>query len=100
MFFENFFKFNFDNLDKSKTSFDLKKRFELIFKLFDVNNIKNFNSKISLIKNKANLECDLKNLNIDVNKSSEQIIKGINVMRLENNPVKIDENDIVKIISK
>jgi alcohol dehydrogenase class IV len=29
LFFENFFKFNYDNLDKSETSFDLNKRFDL-----------------------------------------------------------------------
>tara|TARA_A100001011_G_C14216613_1_gene802337 strand:- start:62 stop:1165 length:1104 start_codon:yes stop_codon:yes gene_type:complete len=100
LFFESFFKFNFDNLDKSETSFNLKKRFELIFSLFDVDNIKDFNLKISLIKNKANLECDLKNLNIDVNKNSEKIIKGINLLRLGNNPIKIKGKDIFKIISK
>ena len=49
LFFERFFKFNYDNLDKSETSFDLKIRFDLIFKLFDVPNINGFNSKISLI---------------------------------------------------
>ena len=100
LFFESFFKFNFDNLKKSETSFDLKKRFELIFRLFDVGDIKSFNSKILFIKNEANLDSSLKNLNIDVYKNSEQIIKGINLLRLGNNPVKINKNDIFKIISK
>ena len=99
LFFESFFKFNFDNLSKSETSFNLKKRFELIFNLFSVDNINDFNSKISLIKNKANLESDLKNLNINFQKNSEKIINGINLLRLGNNPVKINENDIYKIIS-
>jgi len=100
LFFENFFKFNFNNLAKSETSFDLMKRFELIFKLFNVNNINEFNSKISLIKNKAKLEDNLVNLNIDIKKNSEKIINGINLLRLGNNPVKINKNDIYKIISK
>ena len=99
LFFERFFKFNYDNLDKSETSFDLKKRFDLIFKLFDVPNINDFNSKISFIKKQANLEDDLTKLNIDINKSSENIIKGINLLRLGNNPVKIDGKDIYNIIS-
>ena len=98
LFFESFFKYNFDNLDKSETSFDLKKRFELIFNLFNVININDFNSKISLMKSKANLESDLKNLNINVKKNSEKIINGINLLRLGNNPVKIGQNDIYKII--
>ena len=99
LFFENFFKFNYDNLVKSETSFDLKKRFDLIFKLFDASNINDFNSKISLIKKKANLEDDLTKLDININQSSEDIIKGINLLRLGNNPVKIDGKDIYNIIS-
>ena len=50
LFFEDFFKFNYMNLNKSETSFDLMKRFDLIFKIFDVSNIDDFNAKISLIK--------------------------------------------------
>jgi alcohol dehydrogenase len=99
LFFERFFKFNFDNLDKSVTSFNLGKRFDLIFNLFNVGNINDFNSKITLIKKKAELVDNLETLNIDINKNSEKIIKGINLLRLGNNPVKIDGNDILNIIS-
>ena len=63
-------------------------------------NINDFNSKISLIKKQAKLEDSLETLNIDINQSSEKIIKGINLLRLGNNPVKIDEKDIYNIISK
>jgi len=98
LFFERFFKFNYDNLDKSETSFDLKQRFELIFNLFNVKNINDFNSKIILIKKRAKLEDNLEILNINVKKSSEKIIKGINLLRLGNNPVKINEKDILKNI--
>ena len=100
LFFEKFFKFNYENIDKSETSFDLKKRFDLIFNLFDVQDINGFNSKISLIKKKANLEDDLTKFNIDIIKSSEDVLKGINLLRLGNNPVKIDGKDIFNIITK
>ena len=100
LFFENFFKFNFDNLDKSETSFDLKKRFNLIFDLFEVKNIDDFNTKLSFIKKEAKLEDDLNLLNINIEKNSEKIIKGINLLRLGNNPVKIEGKDIYNIISK
>ena len=100
LFFENFFSFNFDNLNRSETSFDLKKRFDLIFNLFDVENINDFNSKISFIKKQANLEDNLVKLNINIKQSSEKIIKGINLLRLGNNPVKINGVDILNIISK
>ncbi len=100
LFFENFFKFNFNNLNKSDTTFDLNKRFQLIFDLLDVKNINDFSTKISVIKKQAKLEDNLIKLKIDINKNSEKIIKGINLLRLGNNPVKIDKNDIIKIISK
>jgi len=99
LFFESFFKFNFDNLNRSETSFNLKKRFELIFDLFNVKNIKDFKTSIKLIKKQAKLEDNLEMLNINIKKNSENIIKGINLLRLGNNPVKIDELDILKIIS-
>ena len=98
LFFEKFFKFNYLNLDKSETSFDLKKRYDQIFNLFNVQNIDDFSSKISSIKKQANLEDDLTKLNIDINKSSENIINGINLLRLGNNPVKINGKDIYNII--
>ena len=67
--------------------------------MLDVNNIYELNSKISIIKEEAKLECDPLKLNINIQESSEKIIKGINLLRLGNNPVKIDGNDIIKIIS-
>ena len=100
LFFEKFFKFNYENIDKSETSFDLNERFNLIFKLFDVQDINSFNSKISLIKKQAKLEDDLTKFNIDIIKSSEYVLKGINLIRLGNNPVKIDGKDIFNIITK
>jgi len=99
LFFESFFKFNYVNLDKSETTFDLKKRFDLIFDLFDVQNINDFNSKISFIKKQSKLEDNLIKLNINIKESSENIFKGINLLRLGNNPIKISENEIYKIIS-
>ncbi len=100
LFFESFFRFNFDNLIRSETSFNLKKRFELIFNLLNVKNISDFNSKITLMKRKAKLEDNLSILKININQDAEKIIKGINLLRLGNNPIKISESDIYKIITK
>ena len=87
------------NLNRSETSFDLRKRFDLIFDLFNVKNISEFSNHISLLKKQAKLEDDLKKLNVNVKENSGRIIKGINLLRLGNNPVKITESDIKKIIS-
>jgi alcohol dehydrogenase len=99
LFFEKFFKFNYENIDKSETIFSLKERFDLIFNLLNVKNINDFNSKILIIKKQAKLEDNLEKLNININKSSTKIMQGINLLRLGNNPVKIDERSIYKIFT-
>ena len=99
LFFEKFFDFNYKNLNKSETSFSLNKRFDLIFELLNVRNINDFNSKISTIKKEAKLEDNLLKLKINIEKNSKKIIEGINLLRLGNNPIKIDGKDIYKIIS-
>ena len=100
LFFENFMKFNFDNLEKSETTFNMKTRFDLIFKLFKTKNIFEFNNQLSLLKKKAKLEDDLIKLNININKNTKYIIKGVNLLRLTNNPVKINKKNIIGIIKK
>ena len=52
------------------------------------------------MKKQAELEDNLIKLNINIKQSSEKVIKGINLLRLGNNPVKINDVDIIKIISK
>ena len=71
-----------------------------IFKIFNVKNIDEFCLKLNSLKKKANLEDDLSKLNINIKDNLEKIISGINLLRLGNNPIKINKNDIVKIISK
>lgn len=100
LFFESFFRYNFENLNQSDASFNLKERYETIFKTFKVKNINEFNSKIYNFKKKAGLNSSLKELNIDFLNNSEKILSGINVLRLGNNPVPISREEIYKIILK
>jgi len=99
LFFEKFFKFNYVNKEKSETTFNLEKRYDLIFDLFNVKNIDDFCSKITLIKKKSFLEDNLLKMNININKEIDKIIKGVNMLRLGNNPIKINDKNIIKIIS-
>ena len=39
-------------------------------------------------------------LNINIENNYKKILQGINLLRLGNNPIKINENDILKIITK
>ena len=100
LFFENFFKFNYKNLRISEASFNLGERFEKIFRILNVKNIDEFCLKINTFKKEACLEDDLSKLNINVKDNLEKIINGINLLRLGNNPIKINKDDIVNIILK
>ena len=98
LFFEKFLKFNYENLDKSVVSFDLKKRFNLIFNLFEVSDLKNCNLKISSIKKQAKLDNNIQFLKIDSHNNMKEILAGINNTRLNNNPIKLQIKDIPNII--
>jgi alcohol dehydrogenase class IV len=99
LFFENFLKFNFYNLSRSKTKFNLKKRFNLIFKILKVTTIDDLEDKILLFKKEANFL--KKNINTSnfIKKNYKKILKGVNLQRLKNNPVEIKLHDIKQIIN-
>lgn len=99
LFFEKFFKFNYYYIKKSETDFNLNDRFNLIFNLFNVRNIDEFCSKIISIKKKSFLEDNLLKLNINVKNDFNEIVKGINLLRLGNNPIKICEKNILEVIT-
>ena len=95
---EKFLKFNFLNNNKSVSNFNLKKRYEEIFKLFGVKNIFELEHEIKLIKKIAGLEDNYKKLGININTSYNKIISGVNLLRLKNNPIKIEKKDLKLIL--
>ena len=95
-----FMVFNYENLGSSNVTFDLKKRFEILFDLTKSKNINDFNMHIIQIKREANLEHNFKKLGIDIESSISKIMGGINNQRLINNPIKIDNEIIKKILIK
>ena len=55
-----------ENLSKSESKFNLKKRYELIFKIFNIQNIDQFSKKNFFILKKKLILKVFKNLNIDL----------------------------------
>ena len=91
--------FNFKNLEFAQSNFDLKKRFNIIFKLAKVKNIAELDKYLSHIKKKTGLESNFSKLGINIYKDSDKILSGVNSQRLKNNPVKLKKNDIYKILT-
>ena len=93
-----FLKFNYHHLSLADCNFDLKKRFDTIFEISKASDLKNFDQYLTNIKKNAKLENNYNNLGIDIKKDFSKIISGINIMRLSNNPVKLNKLDIKNIL--
>lgn len=96
---EKFLLHNFLNMEKSTAKFDLNLRYKILFQLFQVNDIYSLCGKISLLKKKTNLIDNYQKLGININSSINRILDGINILRLKNNPVKLDGNNLKKILT-
>lgn len=83
---------------KSVAPFDLKKRFHKIFQILKVKNIYEFDLLIKNIKKKANLEDNFNKLGINIVSDYHKIIRGVNIQRLNNCPIKITKQDIRDIL--
>ena len=97
---EKFLKFNFINYKKAKCDFDLNLRYKNIFSIFGVKNINGLENFIIKMKNEAELESDFKKLNINLNLNIGKVLDGINLLRLKNNPIDLNKNDIKTILLK
>ena len=80
--------------------FNLKKRFEDIFSIFKVTDINDFENFIINLKKKANLESDFAKLKIDLSNDFDRIMRGVNLLRLRNNPINLKKSDIKTILLK
>ena len=97
---EKFIKFNFENHKLSHAKFDLKSRYKILFKTFNVNNINELITKIKFLKKNSKLEDDFIKLNIDIQNDYNKIIDGVNIRRLSNNPIKLFKKDLKNILLK
>ncbi len=97
---EKFLLFNFINSNQSKAKFDINHRFKILFSYFNVKNINDLCTKINYLKRQANLQDDFKKLGININKDIDKITNGVNILRLKNNPIKLDKRDLKDIILK
>ncbi len=97
---ENFFSFNYKNIEKNSAQFDLNDRYKKIFKLTKVKNIYEFTKYIKTLKKSANLISNYTKLGINLEKSHDKIISLVNEQRLSNNPININKYDLKQILLK
>ena len=95
---EKFLEFNFENMQFSKANFDLKKRYEIIFKLTKTKNIIELVSYLKKLKKEAKLNDNFSDLGVNIDDDYSKIISGVNPLRLKNNPIQIQPNDLKNIL--
>jgi alcohol dehydrogenase class IV len=95
---DKFLEFNYINLKKSKNFLILKKRYQLIFKIFKVKNILELKNKIIIIKKKMKIYSHYKINKASIVKNLDKLLSGVSLTRLKNNPVIIKTKDIKKIL--
>ncbi len=93
-----FLRYNYENIQFADCNFDLKKRYQIIFDVTKTNNIDDLNNFLSKIKKEAKLESDFKKLGINIKKDYDNIISGVNILRLSNNPIRLEKQNLKKII--
>jgi alcohol dehydrogenase class IV len=93
-----FLKFNYENLKKSNSIFDLKSRYKMIFDITKTNNMESLDLYLKNLKINANLENDFNKLGVNIMEDYSKIISGINTSKLSNNPIELKGEDLKKII--
>lgn len=93
-----FLKFNYKYMSLSNCDFNLKERYNLIFRLTGSENINYLDQFLVNIKKKAGLEQNFNKLKINISRSYPKILSAINDQRLANNPIKLKKKDIKKIL--
>lgn len=94
-----FLRFNFEFKDKSVTSFNLLKRYFVLFNLFKVKNINDLIDKLEEIKNNLKLNDNLDLISKNFKSKIPLIVDNVNVQRLTNNPIRITSLDIYNLLS-
>lgn len=98
--FEEILEHNYNKLEYSVANYDIKKRYQGLFSLLGVKKIEEFKKKILGIKKDLSLEGKLSRINRKIPENLNLILKSINTQRLDNNPIKLDKNNIHKILKK
>jgi alcohol dehydrogenase class IV len=94
----NFLKILRYNANK-KTKYTVQEKLKKLIKIFNVKSQKSLFDKINrIIKVNLKIETSYKNLGIKIENDLNKILKGINIERLENNPVKINVKDLKNIL--
>ena len=97
--FNEFLEFNYLNKNLSTSNFDIDKRFNILFKLTETQNIFELKNFFLNLEKNAKIKVDFNSLGINIQKNINLIMKNVNIQRLSNNPITLDYN-LLKVLLK
>ncbi len=93
-------KYNFFFQEKANCNFDIKQRYNIVFKITKTKNIFELDNYLINLKKKFKLEQNFSRLGINLKKDSKRLFLNVNEQRLKNNPLIIKKKDIPMIFNK
>jgi alcohol dehydrogenase class IV len=98
LFFLNFIKFYYANINNCNVDFNLKSRFNLLMKTTRTKNILDFIKYFNSLIIKTKINVNLKTFRIDIDKEFNHFLKYLNIERLNNCPISLSIKDIKNIV--
>ena len=95
---DDFLLFNYLNIQKVNSNFDLKKRYKLLLSLTNSKDIYDLVKFIKFLKKKSGTENKLNRLNLKSGIIIPKILSGVNLDRLSNNPINLKIEDLKFIL--
>jgi alcohol dehydrogenase len=95
---DDFLIFNYLNIEKSKSNFDLRNRYKLLFNLTNTKNIFQLVQFIKILKKNSGTENKFNRLNLKREIILPKILSGVNLARLSNNPINLGIEDLKFIL--
>tara|TARA_B100001057_G_scaffold501262_1_gene622825 strand:+ start:19817 stop:20923 length:1107 start_codon:yes stop_codon:yes gene_type:complete len=95
---KEFMRFNLENKEISKARFNFNDRTARLISLINCKNEKNFLDFLDELKKNSKLNFDLQSYGIKIEEDYKKILDGVNIKRLNNNPVEVNESVIKKIL--
>ena len=96
--FNEFLEHIYYNREDNLSQFNLNERFKILFNLTETNNFEEFRKFLNNFKIKSGIKDTFKENNINISKKINLIMNNINVQRLKNNPVKLNYDDLRRIL--
>ena len=95
--FEKILEYNYVKATK-ENKLEVLKKYQKIFKITKTQNIVTFVSWLRYLKREAGLNDNYRYHNINIKRDISNILDGVNLLRLKNNPIQLTKDELFKLL--